>query len=545
MTFDSAGNICIVGNTTSNSTNLGAILVLEYSPDKPQLWKALFDASVKVTATGIAAGTNGDVYVIGYNVDGNNGNAYLTIKYDSAGNQSWFRYWNSSSNRSDIPAAVAANKDGVCVTGTSTVTAGTIDSTADMATVKYDVDGNLKWAKTYNGSFNGADVANGIALDDKGNAYVTGQSDVAAGDSDVVTIKYGGNDGQPLWIGRDAIAGTTDVGQEVIVDKNGNALVAGTAGSGSGSDDALAVEFSPYAPLDLSVGGDGKLRLLTGRADGQAARLLLVDDATGQIPTGASLLTPKDVTPQALATSPADNTTYLLGQRSDGQAQIWRYSADLSTILATAAFGPVGKQRPFDLTVGRDGKVRLAWKGTDASNRYTLYLWVLSADLSTVEQQGGSFTPPGGNQPVALSIGQDNRSRYFWGTFQSLATTANWLWTLDSTGTSLISAYKWGPNANLAATDVAVGGDSKARLLWHDVNTGGAQVWRLDTTGGVREQQFTYDPILPGAQATKIATGLFSRPQWLLWLLSDGRPTLRSYDPSSGGWIAQYTYYTF
>jgi len=57
------------------------------------------------------------------------------------------------------------------------------------------------WARRYNGPGNGADVARAIALDEKGNAYVTGYSIGTNGFIDYATIAYSSS-GTTIWTNR-------------------------------------------------------------------------------------------------------------------------------------------------------------------------------------------------------------------------------------------------------------------------------------------------------------------------------------------------------
>ena len=59
----------------------------------------------------------------------------------------------------------------------------------DYATVKYDPDGNEIWVTRYDGPPHENDASNAIAIDSKGNVYVTGYSP-NFGSWDYATIKY-------------------------------------------------------------------------------------------------------------------------------------------------------------------------------------------------------------------------------------------------------------------------------------------------------------------------------------------------------------------
>ncbi|MGI8924614.1 MAG: SBBP repeat-containing protein [Fimbriimonadales bacterium] len=47
------------------------------------------------------------------------------------------------------------------------------------------------WQVSYNGTANGLDRAYAVAVDKRGNTYVTGQSDELITETNYVTIKYG------------------------------------------------------------------------------------------------------------------------------------------------------------------------------------------------------------------------------------------------------------------------------------------------------------------------------------------------------------------
>ncbi|HEX6180643.1 MAG TPA: T9SS type A sorting domain-containing protein, partial [Chitinophagaceae bacterium] len=89
-------------------------------------------------------------------------------------------------NAADLAVDALGN---VYVTGFSSSGSG---SFADYVTIKYNTTGTQQWLISYNGTANDGDQATAIAVDNLGNAYVTGGSvSVAPGANyDYATIKY-------------------------------------------------------------------------------------------------------------------------------------------------------------------------------------------------------------------------------------------------------------------------------------------------------------------------------------------------------------------
>ena len=87
----------------------------------------------------------------------------------------------------DYTRAIALDlKGNIYVTGESYGPAGNID----FLTIKINSLGDTLWTRSYNGTGNGMDVATDIAVDLLGNVFVTGRSQGATTDWDYVTIKY-------------------------------------------------------------------------------------------------------------------------------------------------------------------------------------------------------------------------------------------------------------------------------------------------------------------------------------------------------------------
>jgi Secretion system C-terminal sorting domain/Beta-propeller repeat len=142
----------------------------------------------------IATDAQANVYVTGFfgdsiDFDSGPGTAIVGVpaftqgmfvaKYDSAGNYQWAFSINNYSNYGTPHLAVNATGLYItsCFAGTvdfdpSAATATLTANNADIVLAKYDLNGNYVWAKNMGG--NSSDAANGIAIDNVGNSYITG-----------------------------------------------------------------------------------------------------------------------------------------------------------------------------------------------------------------------------------------------------------------------------------------------------------------------------------------------------------------------------------
>ena len=84
---------------------------------------------------------------------------------------------------------------------------------------------NLEWMKRYHGSYSGgSNGANAIDVDDSGNVYVTGSSQISSSRFDYVTIKYN-KFGDSIWTSK--YGNDYNISYDLVVDDSGNVFVAG------------------------------------------------------------------------------------------------------------------------------------------------------------------------------------------------------------------------------------------------------------------------------------------------------------------------------
>ncbi len=187
--------------------------------------------------------------------------------------QQWVARYNGTGNTADIPCTMVLDNSGnIYVTGRSQLGAFN-----DFATVKFNSSGVLQWSAKYNGTGNVDDEARAIAVDGSGNVYVTGNSYSTAINSDFVTIKYNSN-GDSVWVKKYDYFASYDVATSIAVDNFGNVYVTGGSGSSAGD----------YATIKYNSNGDS---LWVRRFDGPGfgvdlATSLILDDSNNVYITG-------------------------------------------------------------------------------------------------------------------------------------------------------------------------------------------------------------------------------------------------------------------
>jgi len=153
--------------------------------------------------------------------------AYLSM-FNSDGVLQWTRQLGTAKTDTSYGIAVD-NRGGVYITGeTMGNLARTIQGTKDAYVSKYDTSGNFLWTRQF-GS-NKGDSGREIATDNQGNCYVTGwtggvMNDASFGSDDAFITKFDPN-GSTLWPRQFGTKGR-DYGQGVAVDAAGQVYVTG------------------------------------------------------------------------------------------------------------------------------------------------------------------------------------------------------------------------------------------------------------------------------------------------------------------------------
>ena len=225
-------------------------------------WAVTFqepDSNCRPTSS--ALDSEGNIYVTGQcagNLD------WKTVKYDAMGHLLWAKGYEGPLYGGDVPDG-SSNK--IVINGTDVYVAGRVVASAsgDYVVCKLDSNGNQIWNHRYEGYVSALGIdseshiylsgdsgffkidrngnqlwaqpaqpgaANQIAIDPNGNIFLSGGYNVAPGDLDFYTAKYG-PDGAKIWqdtYGFPVSQGTQDLITAMIIDEDANVYVTGYLG---------------------------------------------------------------------------------------------------------------------------------------------------------------------------------------------------------------------------------------------------------------------------------------------------------------------------
>lgn len=186
-----SGNVYVTGQSAINAASSDYATVA-YNSDGKQLWAERYNVRPdgEARANAIAVDDEGNIYVTGscrFTTKGYTQIDIVTVKYGSDGNRLWEARYDSLVKQSDRANAIAVDDSGsVLVAGSSE----DIGSGNDYITIKYDSNGEELWHARYDGPDSLDDSARAVGIDDEGNVYVTGFSHSNEASSDFVTVKY-------------------------------------------------------------------------------------------------------------------------------------------------------------------------------------------------------------------------------------------------------------------------------------------------------------------------------------------------------------------
>ncbi len=228
-------------------------------------WARLYDnpdVNAADEALACALDSAGNIYITGKSASATGGLDCVTIKYDSLGDTVWTKTYSGPPGNDDVGSVILLDGENLYVGGYSV---SAIDG-KDFLLIKYDTDGQLKWSQTYNGTGNGEDFIEALAVDPNGIVYAAGTS---RGDSnkDVVTARYDPLDGDIEWLARFAQAGGFDeTAVDIELDPAGGVYTAANA-MGTTGRDYLAVKYNSAGLQQWAARYDGPFSGVDNLAD--------------------------------------------------------------------------------------------------------------------------------------------------------------------------------------------------------------------------------------------------------------------------------------
>src|SRR5688572_760606 len=268
VAIDPSGNVYVacgfntatifVGSIMLTNAAAGSddILIVKYDASGNMLWAKSAGGNSTDLPMGIATDVYGNVYITGYFKSPNisfgstiltnaGNNEFYIVKYDAAGNSQWAK--RAGGILRDEGRAITTDASGnVYVTGmffSSTINFGSTTlintnntGSGDAFTVKYDITGNVVWAKSSGG--NAEEGPEAICVDANGNVFITGYfnsnpanfgaiSLLKAGSiTDMFIVKYDAL-GNVLWAKNSLGSHNSAQGSGIVIDVSGNICVAG------------------------------------------------------------------------------------------------------------------------------------------------------------------------------------------------------------------------------------------------------------------------------------------------------------------------------
>lgn len=227
LDVDRAGNIYVTG-----ASHNADWVTIKYDAGGNVLWKARENPGPQSFsgATTMARDDSGNVYVAGV-ADGDG----VTIKYNAAGMKQWLARYHATEAIHRVAGIVVSRENIYVLAG--------IGFYADYLTLKYDRDGQQQWEARHSRAGNSFDHPAALAVDDRENAYVTGEAG---------TIKYD-RDGVKLWCIETGATALT-------VDAAGNLYTTGVCPDSASTDDAadlFTVKYNAFGMLEWSARYDG------------------------------------------------------------------------------------------------------------------------------------------------------------------------------------------------------------------------------------------------------------------------------------------------
>lgn len=239
----SGGGYVVAGTTASYGAGSDDVFVAKYDSNGNLIWNKTWGGTGSDNGTGIVQSSDGGYVISGYtNSYGAGGFDSLLLKFDSNGNLVWNKIWGGT--LVDQATRIARTTDnGYVISGfTTSFGAGGYD----ILVLKYDVNGNLAWNKTWGGA--SSDLGYGITETNDGGCAIVGHAfGFGAGSNEVVVAKYDAS-GNLSW---DKTWGgvQSDLGYSIVQTNDGGYAITGQTNTYGTAGDVFLIKLDNTGSL--------------------------------------------------------------------------------------------------------------------------------------------------------------------------------------------------------------------------------------------------------------------------------------------------------
>lgn len=244
IALDAAGNVYVAGHSLIDQDQHSVTIVVKYNAAGQQQWA--FNSNPNEIMEDFKVDAQGNSYFTGYFWQ-NNAYDFYTVKLDPSGNVAWSATYNGTGNYWDQAFSISVDNSGnVFVCGSSKGVANGYD----FVTIKYNSTGQQQWVARYAPTpatyFNDPHQ---VVVDNSGNCYTTGYS-YNGSTHDMIVLKYDAA-GNQQWL--QSLPTNTMLSQVSInylkVDPTGNIFVLGSCNNPTTGGDVRLVHYSAAGAL--------------------------------------------------------------------------------------------------------------------------------------------------------------------------------------------------------------------------------------------------------------------------------------------------------
>jgi len=295
-------------------------------------WIKYFSGMDLVVSAPTTLDANSNVFIAGY-IGTTTASDLIVLKYDSTGVTSYTYMYNNGGY--DIAKAIKIDGSGNAVIVGISDGGGT---GLDYIMIKLGPTGSVIWTKRWDAGIGGlTDEAIDLAILANGDVIVTGRSQNANGDFDIVTLRLDGNNGNTMWGSPHSFNGAGNM------DESATGIVLSSDGqiayiTGSTTDPSNGTDIVTYA-LDANAGGFTWSPVITngsGNANDRSNGIILCGgniSICGEIDNGVGATSMDGV----LIKYDGSNGTILFKTEYDAYS-----GADRATALARDSAGNIG-----------------------------------------------------------------------------------------------------------------------------------------------------------------------------------------------------------